>query len=59
MSNITFDGCAANFSMCKLFSCDFNKSKVKADLMLENNKHFLFPDLVQCTYDQISQKLLW
>ncbi|KAH1000600.1 hypothetical protein HUJ04_012907 [Dendroctonus ponderosae] len=40
VSSITFDGCAANFSMCNLLNCHFNKANVKADFAFENRKYF-------------------
>lgn len=46
VTNITFDGCAANFTMCSMLNCHFDRTNVKADFTFDNCKYFLLPDPV-------------
>lgn len=46
ITNVTFDGCAANFGICNLLNCRFNKTNVKVDFVHDNNRYFLLPDPV-------------
>lgn len=46
VTNITFDGCVANFSMCNLLNCRFDRSNLKADFTFNDSKYFLLPDPV-------------